>query len=95
MISKTIEIQGITVDELADRVADKLLAKIEDYLKKLADPKNEELMTRVEVSRYLRVSTVTISNWSKNGILNPVRIGNRVFFTKKSIIDTLNKRSGR
>ena len=32
MITKTIQIQEITVDELADKVADKLLSKIEDYL---------------------------------------------------------------
>ena len=32
MITKTIQIQEITVDELVDKVADKLLNKIKHYL---------------------------------------------------------------
>ncbi|WP_302850526.1 hypothetical protein [Polaribacter litorisediminis] len=34
MITKTIQITEVSIDELADKVADKLLLKIEDYLKK-------------------------------------------------------------
>jgi len=36
MITKTIQITEVTVDELADKIADKLLFKIEDYLKELS-----------------------------------------------------------
>lgn len=36
MITKTIQITEISVDELADKVADKLMFKIEDYLKQLS-----------------------------------------------------------
>jgi hypothetical protein len=36
MITKTIQITKVTVDELADKVADKLMLKIENYLKELS-----------------------------------------------------------
>lgn len=80
MKTKTIEITEITVDELADKVADKLLLKIEHYLKELGSPKNDKLLTRQETADYLRVSLQTIHLWTKHGIISPVRIGNRVYF---------------
>ena len=36
MITKTIQITEVTIDELADAVADKLMFKIENYLKELS-----------------------------------------------------------
>ena len=93
MITKTIQITEVSIDELADKVADKLLLKIEDYLKKIAKPKNEELLTRREVATYLRISLVTVSSWSKYGIINPIRMGNRILFKKQDILDILEKQS--
>ena len=91
MITKTIQITEVTVDELAEKVADKLLLKIEDYLKELSKSKNDELLTRQEVAEYLRISLVTIHSWNKNGILNPIRIGNRIFYKKQNILDVLEQ----
>lgn len=93
MITKTIQITEVSIDELADKVADKLLLKIEDYLKKIAKTKNEELLTRREVATYLRISLVTVSSWSKYGIINPIRMGNRILFKKQDILDILEKQS--
>ena len=93
MITKTIQITEVSIDELADKVADKLLLKIEDYLKKIAKTKNEELLTRREVATYLRISLVTVSSWSKHGIINPIRMGNRILFKKQDILDILEKQS--
>ena len=95
MITKTIQITEVSVEELANKVADKLLFKIEDYLKELSKPKNDELLTRKEVANYLRISLVTIHSWNKYGILNPIRMGNRILYKKKRhfrcIRRTINK----
>ena len=93
MITKTIQITEVSVDELADKVADKLLLKIESYLKQLSKTKNDELLTRKEVAEYLRVSLVTFSSWSKYGIINPIRMGNRVLFKKQDILNVLEQQS--
>ena len=93
MITKTIQITEVTIDELADKVSDKLLLKIEKYLKELAKPKNNKLLTRKEVAEMLRVSLVTVGVWSKVGILNPIRMGNRIFFKEQEILNTLEKQS--
>ncbi len=41
----------------------------------------------------LRVSLVTIGVWSKVGILNPIRMGNRIFFKEQDILNTLEQQS--
>ena len=93
MITKTIQVTEVTFEELADKVADKLLLKIENYLKELSKPKNEELLTRQEVANYLRISLVTIHSWSKHGIISPIRIGNRILFKKQDILDILEQQT--
>lgn len=93
MVTKTIQITEVSIDELAEKVADKLLLKIENYLKELNKPKNNKLLTRKEVAEMLRVSLVTVGVWSKVGILNPIRMGNRIFFNEQEILNTLEKQS--
>ncbi|WP_288955330.1 helix-turn-helix domain-containing protein [uncultured Polaribacter sp.] len=93
MITKTIQITEISVEELADKVADKLMFKIQNYLDELSKPKNDELLTRKEVANYLRISLVTIHSWNKYGILNPIRMGNRILYKKQDILDVLEEQS--
>ena len=93
MIHKTIQIQEITVEELADKVADKLLLKIEKYLNKLNTKKEDTLLTRKEAALYLRVSLTTIHHWTKNRILKAYYMGNRVYYKKEEIYKILEKNS--
>ena len=60
-----------------------------NYWKKIAVKDDDILLTRAEVADYLKVSLTTIHHWSKNGILEPLRIGNRVYYKRKDIIDNL------
>ena len=91
MITKTIQITEVTVEELADDVANKLMLKIENYLIELSKKKNDEILTRQEVADYLKISLVTIHSWNKYGILNPIRMGNRIFYKKQDILDVLEQ----
>jgi len=91
MFTKTVQITEVTIDELADAVADKLMFKIENYLKELSKKQNDEILTRQEVADYLRISLVTIHSWNKHGILNPIRMGNRIFYKKQDILDVLEQ----
>lgn len=93
MVTKTIQITEVTIDELADKVADKLMLNIQDYLKQLSKKENDEILTRQEVADYLRVSLTTIHHWCNYGILSPIRLGNRIFFKKQDILDLLEKQT--
>jgi DNA-binding transcriptional regulator YiaG len=50
----------------------------------------QDLVTRKEASTYLKVSTTTLHNWEKRGVLYPIRHGRLVYYR----LEDLNK-SGR
>ena len=52
MITKKIELQEITMDELADKVADELLIKIKNYLNELHNNRNEAYLIRQEIADF-------------------------------------------
>ena len=91
MITKTIQIQEVTIDELADKVADKLLVKIQGYLDDLNTKENNVYLTRQETADYLKVDLSTIWNWTNKGKLVSYGIGNRRYYNKQEIIDILKK----
>ena len=93
MITKTIQIQEITVDELAEQIADKLLLKIENYLKELATNKDNELLTREETAKYLKINPTTLWHWTNKGKLISYGIGNRRYYKKQEVIAHLIKLS--
>lgn len=95
MIQKTIQIQEITVEELTDKVANKLALKIETYINELNIKKHDMLLTRKETAKCLRVSLVTISKWTKVGVLTSYHMGNRVYYKKEEIYKTLESNSSR
>jgi excisionase family DNA binding protein len=51
--------------------------------------KNDELFTRAELAKYLKVSQQTIINWAIRGILHPVYIGSRVYYKADEVNELL------
>lgn len=91
MIIKTIEIQEITVDELADKVADKLLNKIKHYLDDLHTNESDVYLTRKETADFLKINITTLWHWTNKGKIKSYGIGNRRYYNKQEIIALLKK----
>ncbi|GGG40641.1 helix-turn-helix domain-containing protein [Bizionia arctica] len=91
MITKTIQIQEITVDELADKVPDKLLLKKEDYLDQLSINGIDVYLTREETVDFLKINFSTLNRWTNKGYIKSCGIGYRRYYNKKEIIDLLKK----
>lgn len=91
MVTKTIEITEITVDELADKVADKLLEKIKHYLDDLQTNENDVYLTRTETADFLKINSSTLWHWTNKGKVTSYGIGNRRYYNKKELIDLLKK----
>jgi hypothetical protein len=91
MITKTIQITEVSVDELADKVADKLLLKIKSYLDELNTKENHVYLTRQETAKFLKIDLSTLWHWTNKGKVICYGIGNRRYYNKQEIIDTLKK----
>jgi DNA invertase Pin-like site-specific DNA recombinase len=89
MINKEIvQIENISVDELTEIIAEKLVSKIAMLFSKQND---EDLLTRTETAKILKVNLTTLWNWTKKGKINANGIGNRVYYKRGEIMKALVK----
>ncbi len=52
----------------------------------------EKYLTRKEVAEMLQIDLSTLHLWQKRGILQPRRLGNRVYYLSSDIQKALNKK---
>ena len=85
-----VEIENISVDELVATITNKVLEGLEIRLEQLQQKKHQEqLLTRTETAKYLKVNMTTLWNWTKKGKLKAYGIGNRVYYRKNEIDEAL------
>ena len=94
--SKAMLIQGATMSDLEkmmSRLLDKKLTKIVASTTKVEKQSKNELYRRQEAADKLRISLVTLDNWTKSGIINSRKIGTRIYYTGSDINNALEKAS--
>ena len=89
MVARTIEITEVSVDELANIVAEKLLQKIKHYLDELHFEKADVFLTRTEAADFLKINSSTLWQWTNKGKIKCYGLGNRRYYNKKELIEQL------
>lgn len=46
-------------------------------------------LSRQETADYLQVTPPTVTNWTNRKILNPIRIGGKLYYRKKEVFNLL------
>jgi hypothetical protein len=69
--------------ELIDQIIDKKIASLV-----ISREREEELLTRREVIKRLKIAPSTLSDYTKKGILNAYNIGHRVYYRWSEILNT-------
>ena len=89
--NKQMEVAVVSVEQLHQEfewMKEQLKKEILLDVEKLG---SKELLTRQQLADYLSVSKQTIINWSKEGIIKPKFIGNRVYYKAEEVNDLLNQ----
>lgn len=68
------------------------IADLLKELKKEVENPQDEYLTPAEAAIILKCTKRTVFNYSKRGWLDPKKVGKRVFYTRKSIMDILEGR---
>ena len=85
-----IQIENISVEELTEIIAEKLVDKLEKKIATLISNQNdEELLTRTETAKILKVELTTLWSWTKKGKITAYGIGNRVYYKRGEIMKSL------
>ena len=89
----------LTVQELHEVVLKTIqgeLLKLLNSDKTASSASNVEdiLLTRFEVAKIFKISTVSLDKWKKAGILpKPIKMAGKVYFLKDEIMELINKRN--
>lgn len=75
---------SVTLSDLLT-FATTLLQGMQNSTAETSEPE-DELMTRQQVMAYLNIKGTTLHYWDKQGILNPIKIKRKCYYSKKDIL---------
>lgn len=90
-----IKLVQLDQEKLLDSIAEIINKKIEQSLSKLQKKDIEgddqfEFLTRKETAELLKVTYNSLHRWVQDGILKSYKIGNRTYFKREEILESLN-----
>jgi excisionase family DNA binding protein len=84
-----IQIENITVEELKNELIIEFKQLLKSFLEQ--QEKVDELLTKQETANILKVSLVTLWDWTKKDVLPAYRIGYKVRYKKREVLESLKK----
>ena len=93
MEQKTLQLIQLSVQDLKDLVSNciaKELQKVNDFLNSKVKKPKEELLTRDETSKLLKILLTTLWKHSKTGTLPAKKIGHKVYYFRQDVMNRLN-----
>ena len=89
-----IQVFQLSVEDLSTMIRQSVateLQKVSDLITKTPKEDNsDKALTREQVCKLLDVSTTTLFNWNRNGILVNQKRGRRVYYSKASVMSMFN-----
>ena len=93
-MKKAILIENINTKLLKDFVSEAVKEEFEKLKKELyIEREKDELLSREQTADLLKISLPTLLDWRKKGIVKPYKMGNRVYYKRAEIMETLEKSS--
>ena len=90
-MTETILLQGITLDNLKTVIVQGVDERLKELVKQPEPQKKVQYLTRHEVAKLLSISLPTLHDWSKKKILNPYRMGCRVYYKSDEVDQALKQ----
>ena len=90
MQNNAILLQNLTVEQLQQLIGTSVRNGIQELQKELQSKDNsEELMTREETCKFLKIARSSFWAWSINGKVKPYGIGARRYYKKSELMECL------
>ena len=89
MAEKILQVSEMNAADLTKQfqLLTQKLSELEHYIKPV---KQETLLSPKDVMEWLKITPPTLNDWAKKGILTRYKLGNRAFYKKEEIIESLD-----
>ncbi|SFF11945.1 helix-turn-helix domain-containing protein [Spirosoma endophyticum] len=96
VVAKTylIQVEEGDLESLFDRCLEKAQRKRATSIPVSIKQEADEAITPEETAQLLKVSKVTVWDWTKRGILKKYTIGNQVRYMRSEVMGALTKKGG-
>ena len=88
-MEKSILLHCITTNELKQLIKEVIKEELSEVRKQLEEKDSEVLMTRQETCKFLKIDSSTLWNWTKKGNIDCYGIGNRRYYKKDDLLNSL------
>ncbi|MNQ42530.1 Helix-turn-helix domain protein [compost metagenome] len=88
-MESAIMLQNLSPMDLEELIRKVVSEQLEEFRKNNSIEKPDELLTREEACLLLKISLTSLWNWTKKGKLKAYGIGNRVFYKRGELIESL------
>jgi hypothetical protein len=89
LMEKSILLHRITPDELKQIIKVVIQEEFLDVRKQLLENNSEILLTRKETCEFLKIDSSTLWSWTNKGKIVCYGIGNRRYYKKEDLLDSL------
>lgn len=86
---QTIQFIGITPEQLQNAIIGGVQLQLKNFKEHFEPKKPTDYLTRREVSEMLKIDLSTVHNWTKSKKLKAYSIGNRVYFKRSEIEESI------
>jgi predicted oxidoreductase len=85
----SIILQNLNTTDLTQLIKDGVKSQLEDFKETLNTHNPDELLTRDQTCKFLQIDSSTLWAWTKKGKVKAYGIGNRRYYKKAELLESL------
>ena len=85
----SIILQNLNTTDLTQLIKDGVKSQLEDFKETLNTQNPDELLTREQTCKFLQIDSSTLWAWTKKGKVKAYGIGNRRYYKKAELLESL------
>lgn len=89
MNTNSVIVHNIDVQQFEELVKSSVKLQLDEFKKSFTNNNQEELLTREETYKLLKIDSSTLWAWTKKGKINAYGIANRRYYKRNEILECL------
>jgi len=88
-MENAVMLHNLSISDLEQIITRIVKNELKEFRENSSTYNNEELLTRSEACSLLKINMTTLWNWSRKGKIVSYGIGNRVYYKKSELLESL------
>ena len=90
-MADSILLQNLNITDLTQLIKEGVKSQLEDFKETLQTHNPDELLTRIQTCKLLQIDSSTLWAWTKKGKVLAYGIGNRRYYKKAELLESLKQ----